>query len=506
MGAEEKETPARGRRRALVVGVGRTPALEKDEHLAERFPALASASEDVELVGRSLRQSLYEVRQLTDPGGSELLGALQEFFDACEPGDTAFMYISCHGMTLGRRDYLLPADAQPGRAAQDGVRPLLDRTLIPADPEGLLDGLPAGVTTVVCLDTCRAEDPTAASEQSRKTVLTAEEDVYWLYSCGRGQRSYADPQEGSWFGRALAKALAPTTQPTTFTDLVRYAQAAVRRAASDAGIRPPTVERYVPHGRNDESLSPVLCEGAQEAYRWTTMIETSCLWEYTSGTAAVHERVQKRLGALVERIVDSLSTEGAHRADPWADPTYPVRVVGQLGTLVRRARLEGRDLLSPAETAALLAAPVVHEGIVAIALEELRRTMPDGMDKAAPDEAADGHERLVRDASHDVCRAHSQVRRTAATLRRRGLKEQTAAADHWLRHRFITEWDLLWERTGDYPAVDGLIDLLADAVLDAAAHPPAAPPAAAPPAARAAPSGPLRRPRKRRPPARPRRN
>ncbi|MEU3515843.1 caspase family protein [Streptomyces sp. NPDC006654] len=475
MGAEEKETPARGRRRALVVGVGRTPALEKDEHLAERFPALASASEDVELVGRSLRQSLYEVRQLTDPGGSELLGALQEFFDACEPGDTAFMYISCHGMTLGRRDYLLPADAQPGRAAQDGVRPLLDRTLIPADPEGLLDGLPAGVTTVVCLDTCRAEDPTAASEQSRKTVLTAEEDVYWLYSCGRGQRSYADPQEGSWFGRALAKALAPTTQPTTFTDLVRYAQAAVRRAASDAGIRPPTVERYVPHGRNDESLSPVLCEGAQEAYRWTTMIETSCLWEYTSGTAAVHERVQKRLGALVERIVDSLSTEGAHRADPWADPTYPVRVVGQLGTLVRRARLEGRDLLSPAETAALLAAPVVHEGIVAIALEELRRTMPDGMDKAAPDEAADGHERLVRDASHDVCRAHSQVRRTAATLRRRELKEQTAAADHWLRHRFITEWDLLWERTGDYPAVDGLIDLLADAVLDAAADPAAAP-------------------------------
>ncbi|MFJ9561771.1 caspase family protein [Streptomyces fuscichromogenes] len=476
MGAEETQTPAQGRRRALVVGVGHTPALEKDEHLAQRFPALDGMSEDVELVGRSLRQSLYEVRQLTDPGGSGLLGALQEFFDACEPGDTAFLYISCHGVTLGKRDYLLPADAQPGRAAQDGVRPLLDRTLIPADPEGLLEGLPAGVTTVVCLDTCRAEDPTAASEQTRKTVLTAEEDVYWLYSCGRGQRSYADPQEGSWFGRALAKALAPTTQPTTFAELVRYTQAAVRRTASDAGVRPPTVERYVPHGRSDESPSPVLCEGAQEAYRWTTMIETSCLWEYTSGTAAVHERVQKRLGALVERIVDSLSTEGAHRADPWADPTYPVRVVGQLGTLVKRARLEGRDLLSPAETAALLAAPVVHEGIVAIALEELRRTMPDGMDvKTAPDEAADGHERLVRDASHDVCRAHSQVRRTTATLRRRGLKEQTAAADHWLRHRFITEWDLLWEHTGDYPAVDGLLDLLADAVLDAAADPAASP-------------------------------
>ncbi|MEU1160592.1 caspase family protein [Streptomyces sp. NPDC005921] len=482
MGAEETETLAPGRRRALVVGVVRTPALERDQHLAERFPTLDGASEDVELVGRSLRQSCYEVTQLTDPGGAELLGTLQEFFDACKPGDTAFLYFSCHGVTLGNRDYLLPADAQPGRAAPDGIRPLLDRTLLPADPDGLLDALPSGVTTVVCLDTCRTEDPTVASEQSRKTVLTAAEDVYWLYSCSRGQRSYADPQEGSWFGRALAKALAPTTQPTTFADLVRYTQAAVRRTASDAGLRPPTVERYVPHGKADESPSPVLCEGAQEAYRWTTMIETSCLWEYTSGGTAVHERVRKRLGALVEHIVDSLSTEGAHRADPWADPTYPVRVVEQLGTLVKRARLEGRDLLSPAETAALLAAPIVHEGIVAVALEELRRALPNGMDiRAAPDEPAAGHhpahdhDRLVRGAAHDVCRAHSQVRRTTATLRRRGLQEQAAAADHWLRHRFITEWDLLWERTGAYASVDRILDLLTEAVLDSGGDPSAAP-------------------------------
>jgi hypothetical protein len=147
-------------------------------------------------------------------------------------------------------------------------------------------------------------------------------------------------------------------------------------------------------------------------------------------------------------------------------------VVEQVETLVKRARLEGRDLLSPAETAALLAAPVVQEGVVAIALEELRRTMPEGMDvKSAADDAPEGHDRLVRDAAHDVARAHSQVRRTVATLRRRGLKEQTAAADHWLRHRFITDWDLLWERTGDYAAVDTILDLLVSAILDAAADP-----------------------------------
>ncbi|WP_279629955.1 HD domain-containing protein [Streptomyces africanus] len=468
----QAEAPGAGRRRALVVGVGRTPALERDEHLARRFPALDSAVEDVELVSRALRQSHYEVRPLLDPGGFQLLGALQEFFDECSPGDTAFLYVSCHGTTVGKREHLLPADVQPGRMDPAGGRSLLDRTLIAADPEGLLDGLPAGVTTVVCLDLCRTEEPTPLAEQSRRTVLSAAEDVYWLYSCSRGERSYADPQDGSWFGRALAKALAPTTQPTTFADLVRYTRTAVRRTASDAGVMPPAVDRYVPHGLDADGPGPVLCEGAQEAYRWTTMIEQSSLWEYTSGTAAVHERVKKRLGELVEHIVDSLSTEGAHRDDPWTDPTYPVRVVDRTETLVKRARLEGRDLLSPAETAALLAAPVVQEGVVAIALEELRRTMPEGMDvKSAADDALEGHDRLVRDAAHDVARAHSQVRRTVATLRRRGLKEQTAAADHWLRHRFITDWDLLWERTGDYPAVDTILDLLVSAILDAAADP-----------------------------------
>jgi hypothetical protein len=460
----------------LVVGVGRTPALEGDEHLARRFPPLDSAVEDVELVSRALRQSHYEVRPLHDPGGFKLLGALQEFFDECSPGDTAFLYVSCHGTTVGKRDHLLPADVQPGRTDPAGGRALLDRTLIAADPEGLLDGLPAGVTMVVCLDICRTEEPTPLAEQSRKTVLSAAEDVYWLYSCSRGERSYADPQEGSWFGRALAKALAPTTQPTTFADLVRYTRTTVRRNASDAGVMPPTVDRYFPHGLNADGPGPVLCEGAQEAYRWTTMIEQSSLWHCTSGTPAVHERVKKRLGELVEHIVDSLSTEGAHREDPWTDPTYPVRVVDRTETLVKRARLEGRDQLSPAETAALLAAPVVQEGVVAIALEELRRTMPEGMDvKSAADDALEGHDRLVRDAAHDVARAHSQVRRTVATLRRRGLKEQTAAADHWLRHRFITDWDLLWERTGDYSAVDTILDLLVSAILDAAADPTGAP-------------------------------
>ncbi|MFD3560452.1 caspase family protein [Streptomyces sp. NPDC058686] len=477
MASEKVAAEPEGRRRALVIGIGQTPDLDQDEHLSHRFPRLDCAPEDVELVGTALRQSSYEVRQLHDPGGFALLGALRKFFESCAPGDTAFLYVSCHGTTIDGRDYLLPFDAQPGAALAGGEgRALFDRTLIAADPDGLLQGLPAGTTAVVCLDTCRTTEPNAAADSTRDTLLTRAEDVYWLHSCSRGERSYADPKEGSWFGRALAKALAPTTQPTTFADLVAHTRATVRKIASDAGVAPPTIERYVPHGRGDNAAGPVLCDGAQEAYRWTTMIEQSALWEYTSGSAATHERVKKRLGAVVEHVVDSLAGAGAHRSDPWADPTYPVRVVDRLEGLVKRACLDGRDLLSPAETAALLAAPVVHEGVVAIALDELRRTVPERMDTdEVPPGGLDGHDQLVRDAARDVCRAHSQVRRTAATLLRRGLKDQALAADHWLRHRFIAEWDLLWEQTGAYATVDRILDLVVTAVVDAAEEPTAVP-------------------------------
>ncbi|MDF3141618.1 MULTISPECIES: caspase family protein [unclassified Streptomyces] len=465
-----------GRRRALVIGISRTPALEQDEHLARRFPPLDCVPQDVDLVGKALRHSKYEVEQLLNLGGNDLLGRLREFLSSCRPGDMAFVYLSCHGETVNGRDHLLPMDAQPGAELPDGGRSLFDRTLIPADPDGLLSGLLPGCTAVICLDTCRVTaEQEPGSEQQRRTLLSRAEDVYWLHSCARGELSYADPREGSWFGRVLAEALEPTSPPTTFPEVVDHVRVGVRRLASTAGVAPPTIEPYAPHGRSaDAQDGPELCDGSQEALRWTTMIENSALWNRTSGTAAVHRRVKDQLGLLVEHVVGTLSGAGAHRDDPWTDPTWPVRMVDRLGNLVERASLSRRELLSPAETAALLAAPVVHEGVVALALDELRRVLPERMDTDTeePDHAdPDDHVGQVRGASQDVCRAHSHARRTAETLRRRGLVEQAFAADHWLRHRFIADWDPLWEGTGSYPAVDHMLGLVVDAVLAATETP-----------------------------------
>ncbi|MDN0194835.1 ATP-binding protein [Streptomyces sp. S.PNR 29] len=45
---------------------------------------------------------------------------------------------------------------------------------------------------------------------------------------------------------------------------------------------------------------------------------------------------------------------------------------------------------------------------------------------------------------------------------------RTPPTDHWLRHRFIADWDALWERDGAYPAVDAIVARAVDSVVAAA--------------------------------------
>ncbi|NBE56046.1 HD domain-containing protein, partial [Streptomyces boluensis] len=483
MGSVHTRLNGEGRKRALLVGVPETPYLEQHAELAERFPELDCTQQDLGLVGTALRQSHYEVTT-HHPGHEEplrqnvgrgaLMGALEDFLAGCRPGDTAFVYISCHGVTMGERDYLLPSDAQPSAPGPDGRRGLRTATLLAADAAELLppDGLPDGVTAVLCLDMCRAAE-SSGDQDDKDWSRGQDKNVYWLRSCGRGESSYADG-DGSWFGRALAEALSPTTSPTTFKEVVEHTRAAVRRLAGSVPSARPRVDAEFPR-LSDGVDGPVLCEGSREPERWTHMVTESPLWSHTSGSATVHDQVKEQLTALAQHVADGFSGKGAHRADPWHDPAYPVRVGHELAHFVERAGLEGQDRLTPAETAVLLAAPIVHEGAVAVALEELRRLLPERVDSADPQEGAvdhsvdpqEKHDADVRGAVRDTCRAHSQVLRAARTLRTRGLDEAETAADHWLRHRFVAGWDTLWERTSFYTTVDNLIDRAVSAVIAA---------------------------------------
>ncbi|WP_385619671.1 caspase family protein [Streptomyces sp. P8-A8] len=473
----EQGEAAAGRRRALLIGVKDTPYLAKNRDLSDRYRPLAFVERDVSLIATALKQSDYSVLvEHEDTGLNPVFGAVSDFLGSCEPGDTAFLYVSCHGETLDDKDHLVLADAQPGPELPDGSRGLLPRSLLRADESGLLSSLPAGVTAVVCLDICRTTGA-AVPAQTAGGWSSGSHDAYWLYSCGTGQRAYADPVEGSWFARALAGALSSTNPPRTFLEVARHTETELRRTADQhPQAEPPRVGTRLPVPPSGAAQSdPVLCEGSRQTLHWTRTIRESGLWAHTSGTEAAHDRVKDRLTDLVHCVVDSCAGLGAHRDDPWSDPLYPARVEARLTSLVARAGLSHGERLTPAETACLLAAAVVHEGVVAIALDELRGLLPGQFDPGPRHrtEAAGDHRRLVRDAARDVCRAHSMVLRTAETLRGRGLRSATAAADHWLRHRFIADWDRLWERTGDYGLVDRLIGMTV-AAIEAAADTPLA--------------------------------
>ncbi|MFB6836557.1 caspase family protein [Streptomyces sp. NPDC056361] len=472
------EEQATGRRRALLIGVGRTEFLERDEDLARRYPPLGFVDRDVELVGTALAESGYTVEALhpghpnperRNTGVGSIVSAVEEFLLSCAAGDTAFLYVSAHGVTVAEREYLLTSDARP-RA--DGS--LIAQTILETAPDVLLGTVPDGVTVVVSLDTCRTDQPpTATPPRLTRLVDSSYENVAWLRGCGPGQAAYADPEKGSYFGIALSEALSPHSPPRTFEEVHAFVRARVDRLTSLLTEPPPAVEFQC---AEELAARLVLCDGSEETELWTEAVDASVLWKHTSQTA-VHERVKERLGDLAREVAKSrLGTDSA-LATPWSDPAYPLRVVERLGHLVEAAGLTGRELLSPAETAALLAAPLLHEGVVAVALSELAALRPDRIDRSEDGRGravTTSHGRLVCDAARDVSRAHSQVAQTAETLRRRHLPAPATAADHWLRHRFIADWDLLWDGTGDYAAIDHLIDRVVTAVAAAGPGEPSA--------------------------------
>ncbi|MFF0424423.1 caspase family protein [Streptomyces sp. NPDC004520] len=459
-----------GRRRALLIGIRDIDHLARDPRLAALYPPLECVDGDVRRIEEELLASEYEVSTLR-PGHpdearrtttKEVIGqTVEDFLRTCAPGDTALIYVSGHGVVIDGHDYLLPSNATHH---PDGT--LNSRMLIEMSAPVLLYGLPQGVTVVVCLDTCRTDVPGTAPRLARPMVGDEYENIVWLRAASRNQSAFADPERGSYFGVALAMALSPSRPPQTLGEVYSSVQGRVAWLTERLADQ-PTVELFASAGREPWARELPLCRGSQETLRWTELVRNAALWKHTSGTGAAHHRVQESLGELAAEVARSRADREAPVSTPWHDTDYPERVVHLLGRLVEEARLAPDELLSPAETATLLAAPLLHEGVVAITLSELERLRPDRLDQwdetRGKDPARD-EDRKVCDDAADVCRAHSRVNLAVEALRRRGLTDAITAADHWLRHRFIADWDRLWDPKDGYPAVGALLRKVVKAV------------------------------------------
>ncbi|MFJ3901941.1 caspase family protein [Streptomyces sp. NPDC090025] len=460
-----------GTRRALLIGVRDTAALARNPRLAAQYKPLVCVEGDVRRIEESLSASEYQVTSLhpghpveehRDTSRDMIRQTVEDFFATCSPGDTALLYVSSHGVAIDGREYLVPSSA---RHHPDGS--LNPRSLIETTVTDLLYGIPPEVTVVVCLDICRTDVPGAAPKLDKPLVGDEYENVVWLRAAGQGQAAFADPEKGSYFGLALSEALSASRPPKTLGKIHSFVRDRIVRLTDRLDGPSPAVELLAPEGRESWARELVLCEGSEETVRWAKIVGDSALWRHTSGTEACHEQVKHALGELAAEVARSRIDTEAPLSTPWHDPDYPERVVRILDRLVADARLEPHERLSPAETAALLAAPLLHEGVVAIALSELARLRPDRLDHWDTVRGADptrAEDREACEGAADICRAHSRVRQAAETLRRRKLTDAATAADHWLRHRFIAEWDPLWERDGDYPAVDALVRMVVRAV------------------------------------------
>ncbi|MFJ3813046.1 caspase family protein [Streptomyces sp. NPDC090056] len=468
----ETETGPGGDRRALLIGIRDTEYLARNPLLAAAYPPLACVDEDVRRIEAALRASDYEVTSF-HPGHSDeehrdtskdmILAAMVDFFGSCAPGDTALVYVSGHGVVLDGRDYILPWSA---RASAGGT--LISGTLIETVAPELLGSVPEGVSVVVCLDTCRTETAGSAPKVPKPLVGDEYDDVVWLRAGSHGQEAFADPKRGSHFGFALSEALSPERPPQTLGEIGAFVRTRVRSLAQKLRVPAPAVVLKAARGREDWARDLRLCQGSEETDHWAEVLRKSGLWTYTSGTPEVHTRVKEALAELAAEVARSRTDTQSELATPWHDPLYLERVVHVLERLVEDARLQPFEYLSPAETAALLAAPLLHEGVVAVALSELASLRPDRLDRVEDNrgrDPEDGHDRLVCDAAADVCRAHSRVTVTAETLRKRKEDDAAKAADHWLRHRFIADWDRLWDRShSDYGSVHQLLDMVVNAV------------------------------------------
>ncbi|MEU6667050.1 caspase family protein [Streptomyces sp. NPDC046727] len=464
-----------GRRRALLIGVPAYPQLEQVPELRDDFPSLTFAAKDVGTLRATLLRSGYLPEHVTvlddeeSTGLGNILDELGRFLNSCEDGDVGLVYFSGHGVRFGEIDYLVPGDVR-GRWGQDGERTLGPRELIEIVPDELLAPLHSSATVMLCFDACRSSGTTPPAAFEGMKASRPWDNVVVLSACAPGEEALGHAGAGSVLATALNETLLPTSSARTFGQVIRrVTQRAEEIAEKYTYSRPPgAVARWLSiDGTGGAHADVALCDAMPDSGPWTDAVIGSSLWDRTEGTPAQRSRAREHLAEVVTKTV-AIRKSRQDEPDPWDDPLVPQRLIERLGHLVDAAGAR----LSLIETVVLLGAPFLREAALACGLAALRTVHGDGpddtaADRALPEDSFAAH--LDRDMG-DVRRAHRQIEATRRTLLRRGHKTDARSVEYWLRHRFLADWDLLWESRGDaeLDSLGNAIDLLVDAAESAA--------------------------------------
>ncbi|QTD99807.1 Chaperone protein HtpG [Streptomyces cyanogenus] len=462
-----------GRRRALLIAVPAYPQLDQVPELRHDFPSLPFTVKDVGALRTTLLRSGYPLEHVTvlddedATGEGNIRDELGRFLNSCEDGDVGLVYFSGHGVRFGDTDYLVPSDVR-ARWGQDGQRALGPHGLIEIVPDELLAPLRSSATVMLCFDACRSSGDSPPATFEGMKISRPWDNVVLLSACAPGEEALGHADDGSVLAKALSETLAPESPARTFAQVIqRVEQRAEEIAANYTYRRPPTaVGRWLGKDVTGGTHADVpLCEAMPSSGRWTEAVLRSGLWERTDATSAQRNKAKEHLAEVVARTV-AIRRIRQPEADPWDDPFVPQRLIERLGHLVDASGAR----LSLIETVVLLGAPFLREAALSCGLAALRTLYdndPADAERELPEDSFAAH--LHRDMG-DVRRAHRQIEATRRTLLRRDGKADAHSAEYWLRHRFLADWDLLWELRGDaeLDSLRGAIELLVQAAESAA--------------------------------------
>src|SRR5277367_4981777 len=178
----------------------------------QHIDALQKARADAKSHAALLREKGFSVEDRYDLGFVDMQGAVAEFVEKIEPGDTAVFVYSGHGWSDGAHNYLVGVDA-PERASQER----LSRLSLPIrnGANGVLDDFErkGAALKVAIIDACRDnpfQPPPGQRGYGLSRGLRPEgvEGSFVVYSAGEGQSAMdrlteADSDPNSVFTRAF---------------------------------------------------------------------------------------------------------------------------------------------------------------------------------------------------------------------------------------------------------------------------------------------------------------